>query len=271
MSLPPLDHNAPPRPVPLTEEQIKDWLGYEYAGLIERRTEVLQSLTNVANALLTHPIQDDAGQGRVGDARRTGESLVRLIETRRGEAKRPFLEAGKTVDTWAKDLADSLRTGLKPLISEMDRYGIEKEERERKEREENARLARIEADRQAAEAARALQEEEAVRQADALQAASRAEGKADRAERRAEKGTADLTRVHSDFGTTSSLVEEMDVTVTDKAALPLDLLVPDMVEIRRRARVAWADDANKPAIRAGRQPIPGATITITKTTRVRGS
>lgn len=216
-----LGHNHPPEP-PTTEE-VAAYLRDQFAPLTKRAEALAGS---VDRFLTTHPeIKTDEAQGIAAEVVRQVKAHGRLIEGAREEAKRPYLEAGRTVDGWFKALAGKLAK-LSAVERAMTAYARKVEEDRRRAAEEEAKNVAAEAARQAALAAVAANER-------AAETARVAAGRAVEAAAAAEAKPADLTRVHGEFGAVASLAETWDFEVVNIAEVPVIYLQIDTSAVRR--------------------------------------
>jgi len=256
--------NAPPRPVPLSPEQIREYLLYELAGAIDRRAELAHALQATLDAYPT--ITDDDAMGEVAENRRMAEGLLRMTENRRKDLKEPFLEGGRTVDAWFRGFAEPLRPLLDQLCARMDDYAAQKEAAERKRaaeeasrRAEQAALAQAEAD-----AARRRMRGGALFPDDpetiaVLERADTATREAQEAHALATGRPADLTRVTGVYGAVTSTRLTWDFEVTDIGKVPAEYLTVDAARVKLAMKDK--DRTGKP-----KRVIPGiAWIPVRKT------
>jgi len=148
--------NAPPPPEPLSAQQVTEWLDYCLADLVERRNEeVVPALDAMIEA---HPqVEDDEAAALFTDNIRIAGDMERAARERILAEKRPFIDAGKTVDGWRDRFMTTLGAPLQQARAILLDYQTRK-----------AAAARAEAQRRAAEAA-----ERARRDAEAAAAVQR--------------------------------------------------------------------------------------------------
>lgn len=240
-----IGHNRPPEP-PRAEEVV-EILRDQFSHLAGRAEALAGSVSRFVQA---HPeLHDDHTQGVAAEVVRQVRTHLRLVESKRTEAKAPYLEAGKTVDGWFKALAETMRD-IRKVEAAMTDYARRIEAERRRVAEEDARRAREDAARTAALAAIADTEDaEAVAELAAAQAA--------RATDAAAVKPAELSRVHGEYGAVSSLVETWNFELEDINLVPAIYLRVDEVAVRR-------------AIHRDRvREIPGLRIYSTKSVRVR--
>ena len=228
-----IGHNRPPADA----EQISDRLAEAHAEVVKRQAELLDALTRAPDTV------DDSNAGRVTDFVKQIAAATKAFNVARVAEKEPFLQGGRTVDTFFKRLADPLDKAKATLQDRLTIYERAKAAEERQWREEAARREREEAQRLQAIAAererRAAEELEraadtdadlddaiaadaAARQAEAE--ARQADADAVVAERAASAKAAQLHTTRGDYGSSSSLRTFWDFADLDRAALDLDAL-----------------------------------------------
>lgn len=260
-TLPGIGHNGPP--APLTPHEVRTYLADAKAPLITRKNALLEG---VARFVAAHPkISDEETQSKAGDFVKQIQAHIKIIEDNRTPAKKPFLEGGRAVDAFFKDISDPLTVGLNQVRAPMTVYA---QEQETIRRAEAQRVAEAAAARAAATAEALAQQqreeaarEEARRQAeyvppppvdepppvtldDAIAAAQEAEKLAKEAAVR----PADLSRTRGDMGSVSSLRENVEVELINLDLVPREFLVFDAAKAKKAAQ-------------AGRTEIPGVKIT----------
>ncbi len=248
--------NAPVAPSPpLTPEQIHDWLTFELDGLKQRKDELLGTTGRWIDA---HPtIDDDEAQGAAAENRRMLTALSKTAEERRKERKNPFLEGGRAVDGWFAGFVAAIDALAKRYTERMTVYAEAKVKREQEAAAECARLAQQEADRQAAEAAAALEGALPEEAAQALDKAATAAVEADRAQAQAEAPIVEHSRVRGEFGAVASLRTIWKYKITDPKKVPRNLCSPDDAKIKAAIVAAGKDASGKPkAVLAGIEIYP---------------
>lgn len=172
--------NNPPSPINLDE--IAGQMAANHRDLLDRRDDLL---AGVSRAKERHPeIQDDDTAGSFADFMRQINAAIKVAKDRHGEAKRPYLEAGRLVDSFFKDIIEKLDSGKTELSRVLTAFQLRKEEEARKRAEEARKRAEEDARRAREEADRLRRErEEADRlRREAEEAAERAETAKDIAE-----------------------------------------------------------------------------------------
>ena len=219
-----IGHNKPPADA----EQISDRLAEAHAEMVKRQADLLDALTRA-------PVRvDDSNAGRVTDFVKQIAAATKHINVARIVEKEPFLEGGRTVDTFFKRLSDPLNRAKEKLAARLTIYERDKADHERRVREEAARIEREEAQRLQAiadereRAAReveraadtdatldhAIEADAAARQAEAD--ARQADADAVVAERAANAKAAQLHTTRGDYGSSSSLRTFWDFADLDR-------------------------------------------------------
>lgn len=254
-----LGDNRPP-PDLLVGEALHEKLRDENQDLIKRRDELLSAAARVP------AINDDDMAGKVGDFIKQLTALTKASESKRTDAKDPYLDGGRSVDGFFKGISDpvlKVKTGIEKRLTD---YLREKEAAARRERIEQERIAR-----EAAEAARREAEEQAKSAADAasLDAAIEAEKNAEvasadlaKAEAAADVKPAELSRTRGEYGAVSSLRTQWVFDDIDRATLDLEALRPYLP-------TDGLDRAVRAFIKAGGRELRGTTIYETTSAVVR--
>lgn len=218
-----LNHNNPP-PDLLVGEALHERLRDENQDLIKRRDELLAAAARVP------AIEDEEIAKKVTDFVKQLGALVKASESKRVDAKEPYLDGGRSVDGFFKAITDPVDRAKKDVEKKLTHYAREKAEQERRERLEQERLAREAAEvarREAEEKARAAADE--VSLDDAIEAEARAEtAQADlvKAEAAADVKPAELSRTRGEYGAVSSLRTQWTFDEIDRASLDLEALRP---------------------------------------------
>lgn len=238
--LPAIGDNNPPSPV----EALVQNLAEANADLIARRDALVASAGTWPTTL-----EDEGIAARVTDAVRQLKAAIKSAESRRDEAKRPHLDAGRAVDAFFKHtIADPLDSAARTLTDRLTIYQRAKADAERRvredaearAREEAARLAASMTDADHASLDRAIAAEETARQAGSAAIAKPAE----------------LSRTRGDFGAVASLRTRWTFAVTDLAVVPREYLSLDTAKVNA-------------AIKAGVREAPGLRIFQEQSTIVR--
>ena len=227
-----IGHNRPPPDA----EQISDRLAEAHAEVVKRQAELLDALKRAPETVY------GGNAGQVTDFIKQIAAATKHINVARTVEKEPFLNGGRTVDTFFKRLADPLDKAKATLQDRLTIYERARGNEERRVREEAARIEREEAQRLQAiadereRAAReveraadtdatldhAIEADAAARQAAA--AARQADADAVVAERVAKAKAAQLHTTRGDYGSSSSLRTFWDFADLDRGALDLDAL-----------------------------------------------
>jgi hypothetical protein len=237
----------------MTSAEILSWLDYENEALVKAIEHDITQLQADKGIV----IDDDAELGRISANVSIANAHLRQTGKTKAIQQKPFSDANTTVLRFFQGLSGSLETAISPVQREMNAYGTRKEAARREEADRAAARARAEADRLAREAEAALRHNAPLAVAK-LDAASTAAKAAEKAGSFATGKAADLTRSHTDYGSTVSGVETWDFQVADISAVPLQYLQINETEVRRAVRVYVRD--NLEAARAGGTPIAGITV-----------
>jgi hypothetical protein len=151
-----IGHNNPPLEELLTEET---------ASINKRNAALLGSADRCI-------VTDDETAGRATTLAKMLKEQIKAVDSAREDRKRPFLDAGRTVDSFFKALSQPLDVAARKVVDQIDAYRREQQRKadaERRRLEEEARKQR-----EAAEAAdRARREAEAQAAREAAEAARR--------------------------------------------------------------------------------------------------
>lgn len=287
-SAPGIGHNKPPEP--LTPIQIRMHLSETEAPLVKRRDDLLAGVARfeakyTVEQTVTNPrtgesktinvirIDNDEDQGKAGDFVKQIDAHAKLALGHFTPAKKPYLEGGRVVDAFFNDLKTTLAAMSARVRAPMDVYSNEQEAIKRAAAKKIADDA-AEAARQVALRLAQQQREEAARVAaqkrdeyvppkpvavpevtfdDAVEAAKIAEAAA----RAAKARPAEFSRVRGENGAVSSLVQNVEVSVSDP-----DLIPP-------KYRLLNEALATKDALADAELEIPGVTITRSLHNRIR--
>ena len=289
-------HNRPPADA----DPLADRLADDYAGMVDRTTELENALGRAPAAVTEENI--DRVNAYIAQL---GEHAKQLEKTREGE-KADYLRAGRTVDGFFKKLAERIDKPKRIMQERLRVFLTAKADAERKIREEQARREREEQERLEAEAreleerlATAAREAEEARQAalaadpahqaalaaaaakaeqDAIdraiaaqEAAERQRATAEAAQRQAEAKTADLARTRGAIGGTASLATVIDFEIEDPTkaiAGVANLIEPGAIEraIRAYMRTFRGADIRDSLVKG--QPLDGVRFYIRHAARV---
>lgn len=244
-----LGHNNPP--APLTAIEVRAYLADAKAPLVERKDALM---AGVARFLEKHSvIADEETQSRAGDFVKQIAAHAKIVEDHRTPAKKPFLDSGRAVDAFFKDIADPLAQGIAKIRAPMTVWAQKQEAIRRAKADQEAAEARQRA-REAAEALAKQQAEEAEREEarrrseyvppapveapppvslDEVIAISK---EAEALTRAAEAKPADFSRTRGEFGSVSSLRQIVTVEMVDIALVPREFLLFNESAAKRAAQ-----------------------------------
>lgn len=223
----------------------------EHAAMAARTKELLEAVDRVPAKL------EEATHDKAAAFVKQIRAHAKQVDAVRETEKKPYLEAGRTIDGWARVQTDPLAAAAKDVEGRIAVYLREKAAAERIERERAEREAREEAERRAATIAN---------DAD-LAGAIAAEQNAVVAAKAAAAPVAELARTHTSFGVTSTLRSELAVVVVDRAAALVALAPYLDDEAVQKAGRAWlkANHSLAESVVAGRATVAGLSVeTITK-------
>lgn len=254
-----LRHNNPP-PDLLLGEALHERLRDQNTDLLKRRDELLAAGARVPI------IKDDDIAGKVSDFVKQLTALAKTAESKRTDAKEPYLDGGRSVDGFFKAIAEPV-TKLKTSVERnLTTYLREKADRERREREEQERIARDASDkarREAEERAAALASEKDLPAAlEAEQAANTAAADLVKAEQAADVKAAELSRTRGEYGAMSSLRTSWTFDQIDRTTLDLETL-------RQHLPSDGLEKAVRAFIKAGGRELRGTRIFETTAAVVR--
>lgn len=237
---------------PDNADPIQDRLTEGYAGLLERRDELLDAAERTPET-----IEDDEMNKRFATLAKLLAALVKKSETERVGEKELYLAGGRSVDGWFKRITDPVKTAKASLETRQTEWQRKVAAEERRIRVEIERVAREEADRLAKEAAAREKEARDAKSLDdavwAEEAAKQAAAAAEVAAKAAAAKPADLSRTRSDEGAVASLRVWWDFRDIDRGDLDLEAL-----------RQHLSEDALEKAVRsfvkAGGRKLDGCVI-----------
>jgi hypothetical protein len=205
-----LGHNRPPQPLDAT--LLLDWLEPELEPLRPRAAALVAAVERFKAAHV--PIRDDDEQGNAAEFVRQLRAFVKAAEDLRRQLGQPYLDCTSTLNTAFKKLEASVITGREAVDEALTQYARMRALEERRRRE-----AEAEAKRKAAELAELQARKSGAGDPTWDRAVDTAQ-RAEKAERAAAAGPADLSRVRGDMGAVASLREHWDYEVTDADAVP---------------------------------------------------
>ena len=254
-----LHHNNPP-PDLLVGDALRDKLAGENGDLIRRRDDLLAAAGRIP------AIDSDDIAGRVSDYIKQLTALTKAAESKRTDAKEPYLEGGRNIDGFFKGITDPVARTKTAIERRLTDYLREKEARARREREEQERLAREAAEtahREAEARARALADEQSLQAAIAAEkAAETASADLVKAAQAAAVKPAELSRTRGDYGAVSSLRTQWVFEGIDRAEIDLEAL-------RFHIPADGLEKAVRAFIKAGGRELRGTRIFETTAATVR--
>src|SRR4051812_35770148 len=165
--------NTPLPPAPLPPAEIKTWLDYDMAPLLDLRSERLTAIQAIAASFSS--IDDDETLGEIAENVRMVKALVKTADNRRTDQKRPFLEGGRAVDAWFRLFGAPFDAPLAAIQAVMDAYGKRKLAAAKEAAEAEFAAAKRRAEETAAAAAAALAERPTVAEQHIIAATEAAE------------------------------------------------------------------------------------------------
>ena len=242
-------HNEPPVDLDPLLERLRE----DHADLLKRRDDLLGAIERSPTEIGEG---DEDMAGKLADfVDKQLTAFVKHAEAIHKHDKAPFLQAGRTVDSFLHTLIDDINKGKIKVNAVRKTYADAKAAKERRRREAEARLAREEQKRLECEAAekaakikeqgdldRALQVEEEARQAkiDADEAAAIAAAK-----------PAELGKSRGVHGGQTTLKQFWNVAEIDRDKIDLEALRPHFTDdALKRAAGSWKD-ANKEFLKSG--------------------
>lgn len=253
-----LSHNQGPA----TEaEALRLRLQEDHADLIAR----VQALSEAASRVPA-TIDSDELCGKASDFIKQMRAAAKAADNARVKEKAPYLEAGKVVDAFFKQLAEKVDLAAKPIVARAEDYMKAKAAEERRRREEEAR--RVEEERRLAEerartAAETMQTDQDLDvavEAETVAAQLVAEEEARRKD--AEAKVTDLARTRGDYGGVATLATRWTFKDLNRHAIDLEAL-------RQYLPQDAIEKAVRAAIRAGVRDLRGVTIFQDETAVIR--
>ena len=221
--------------VPLAQ-QISENLREKHPDVVKRSGDLAGMIDRAPTAVDN---EDDAN--KVSEAVRQCSAFLKMAGELRVSEKEPYLEGGRAVDGFFRNLTDTVEKTKNALLRVRTDYDVAVERAARQRREEEARKAREEAERIAAEAkTRADLERVAV-----------AESRAEEAHQATKVTAAELTRTRTDTGVTTSLRSEWDFEILEARKVPRKFCVPDPKLIKAAVKSAVTADNDCPLEVAG--------------------
>ena len=206
---PPAGHNLPAPSLGLSADDWARWMDHVFDAVTQRADDLLAAFARFRNKYPDIP--DDEIQGRAGDLRRQITELLKQAERLHGLEKAPVLTAASAIDGALRRLKARLGewdsrgkllarsdAPLNIITARQTAYAVRKEEQARAAAAAEAKQKQREADEAADRAA------ETLTPADLAHAAT-ASQQADEAARDAAAPATELTRVHGEHGSVTSL------------------------------------------------------------------
>lgn len=235
-ALPGRDHNAPPRPVPLSPQQVREWLDWQHETLRARQAQILHALEQTAKAYPA--VTSDEADAVVTDNISLTNALIKAFKMAHDDAKAGFLAAGRAVDAWRAALLEPVEKLKADLTSRQTVYQVAREAREKAEAAQRAaeleqaaaaqaRIAMQATDPVTRDAAYDLAEHMTTQQSKLLQYTQGRNG----------------TKTRGQYGT-SSLRRTWGYRITNLAKVPRTFLCADDAKIKEAMR--QRDAENRP-------------------------
>ncbi len=225
-----IGHNLPPT----TLEMVQADLAEKHGALVARKDDLVAS---AGRAPAT--VEDDETAGRVADLIRLISTCSKTADAARVGAKEPYLEGGRVVDGWFKNVTTPLAETKAKLERPLNTYLVSKAAQEKARREAEAKALEEAAAREAAAMTTPAQ----------LDAAVAIETKAAEVRESVTEKPADMARTRGDYGSVATL----------RTAWTFEVLAPQLVP---RHYLMVNEAAIKAAVKAGARDgeIPGVRI-----------
>ncbi len=228
--------------LPPIADILKDLLEGLQENLLANESELIARYDEMKAMFGRMPAVVDSPEinAKFGDvAKKQFGELKAALKAKQSLYKLPFTEGGKTVDGTFKRRADEVEEWQRELQERQTRFNLKVKAEADRIAAEQARIAREAEDaaRKAAElAAKAVEDAKSLDDAIAAEAeAERARAASIAAQQATQTKSTDITRVRGDQGSVSSLRMELKGEVIDRAALPMNLILPfiSMDELNR--------------------------------------
>jgi hypothetical protein len=227
--------NAPALVAPMTPDQVKEWLQFEYAPLLARRDDFVAALERCLEA---YPeIKSDEELAIIIENIKGAAEIRKLAAAAHTTAKAPFFAAGKAVDGWKNGILDSFEKVISKLQPIMDTWGRKELARKQAIAAENARVLREKAEAEAAAAVALAQTEapDTIKEA-AFGQVEQSARDVEKAEAKVDAPAADHTRVRTAMGAVASMKTTWKWRVSDIRQVPEDLLSVNAERVNFLAR-----------------------------------
>lgn len=254
-----LGSNNPP-PDLLLGDILREKLLEDHADLLKRRDELLAAADRIP------AIDNEYIARKVGDYIKQLTAAAKTADAARVNAKEPYLEGGRGIDGFFKNISDPLADVKRRTETKLTTFLREKEAVERRRRQEEERVAR-----ESAEAARLEQERSAaaLRDASTLDEAINAEAASERAKADLVKAeiastakASELSQTRGEYGSMSSLRTSWVFDGVNRETLDLETL-------RQHLPFDALEKAIRSFIKAGGRELRGTTIFETTNAVVR--
>jgi hypothetical protein len=231
-------------------------IGHNKAPLKELLADAYNYLNQEVDALLGSPvaiglpITSDKEAADAADFVKAAKAIETKSEAAREQEKKPFLDAGRDVDAFFKNVIAPVSDAKSGASKRMTVYLDAKVKAERAAQAEAERIARDEAARKLAEAEA---QQGTAKGDDALDAAVRLENYADQAAKVVAMRPSELAKTTTASGVTATLKTEWAFEIEDAKRIPLETLRPyiDTAAIEKAVRAA---------VKIGARDIPGVRI-----------
>ncbi len=250
-------HNAPPVDIDPLLERLRE----DHGDLVKRRDDLLGAIERCPTVIEDG---DEDMAGKLADfVDKQLTAFVKHAEAVHKDDKAPFLQAGRTVDSFMHALIDDINKGKTKVNAVRKTYADAKAAKERRRREEEARIAREEQERLEREAAdKAAKIKEQGDLDNALQAEEEAEQAkidADKAATAATVKPAELGKSRGAHGGQTTLKQFWNVAEIDRGVIDLEALRQHFTaDALEKAANSWTN-ANKDFLKSGGK-LTGARI-----------
>jgi hypothetical protein len=216
-----LGHNLPPQPLDAAE--VPDWLEIQFTDLRTRRDALVAAVARFRTNHVT--IDDDETQGQAAEFMRQLRGFLTTCEGHRATVGAPYLDCTAALNRYFAGLTTQVDAGRVLVNKTMKVYADAKKARVKAQRDALAQQRRAAADAAERRAMTTQAEPDWNR---AVETAKVAE-KADKA---AGAGVADLSRVRGEQGAVASLAEHWTYEEEDLSLVPREFMVIDPALVR---------------------------------------
>lgn len=228
----------------------------DFAHVVKHVDELLAEAAKAPPAL-----EDDEDLAIINGIVPKLTAFAKRVDGLRDETKRPYMNAGNTVQTFFKAIEARILDSKKKLEAIGTAYLQKKAEAERQRRAEEERRAREEQLRREQEAAEAAKAGDRAGMRTAAAAAQQAEGRADSAAIAQQAKPAELARTTSGAGT-ATLVQSYGFEIEAFAMVDLEMLRPYLAQADVEKAIRKFVTIHKDT-----KPIPGVRIFATTAAR----